>query len=263
MASHKASGFLTGLAVLGRHHFTTADAMTALGTSLPAVRAVLRRLAQRGEIAVPHRGFHVLVPPEYRSLGCLPAEQFVPQLMAHLGEHYYTALLSAAELHGAAHHRPQAFQVMVRAHRRAIECGAVRVQFVARADLERTTVVTRNTPRGLLAVASPEATALELVGYADHCGGLDNVATVIADLAPALDAVRLVAECRRCPVSWAQRLGFLLDRTEARELAEALLPFVDEQAKTWAPLVRSVSRRGAVRDTRWRLLVNAEVDPDS
>jgi len=262
MASHKASSFLAGLASRGKHHFTTADAVAAFGTSLPAARAVLRRLAQKGEIVDPHRGFYVLVPPEYRSLGCLPADQFVPQLMAHLGERYYAALLTAAELHGAAHHRPQTFQVMVRANRRAIECGAVRVQFVARSDLERTTVVTRNTPRGPLAVASPEATALELVGYVDHGGGLDNVATVVAELAPGLDAARLVAECRRCPVSWAQRLGFLLDRADARELAEALVPFVAEQATTWSPLVRSVSRRGAKRDVRWRLLVNAEVDPD-
>src|SRR5204862_425249 len=81
-----------------------------LGTSLAAVQAALRRLKRRGEIADPYRGFHVIVPPEYRRLGCLPAEQFVPQLMRVLGETYYVALLSAAELHGAAHQRPQAFQ---------------------------------------------------------------------------------------------------------------------------------------------------------
>jgi hypothetical protein len=33
--------------------------------------------------------------------------------MDHLGEVYYTGLLSAAEFHGAAHHRPQLFQVVV------------------------------------------------------------------------------------------------------------------------------------------------------
>ena len=39
-------------------------------------------------------------------------------------------------------------------------------------------------------VASPEATALELVGYADQCGGLDNVASVLGELSEALDALR-------------------------------------------------------------------------
>jgi AbiEi antitoxin C-terminal domain len=33
-----------------------------------------------------------------------------------------------------------------------------------------------------------EATALELAGYADQCGGLDNVASVLAELVESLDA---------------------------------------------------------------------------
>src|SRR5579883_1475975 len=101
----RAAEFVAGIAASGRHHFTMAEAVRALGGSAPAVRASLRRLKARGEIADPYRGFHVIVPPEYRSIGCLPAEQFIPQLMEHLGEQYYVALLSAAELHGAAHQR--------------------------------------------------------------------------------------------------------------------------------------------------------------
>jgi predicted transcriptional regulator of viral defense system len=204
-----AATYVDDLAADGRHTFTTKEAVAALGGSLPAVRAALRRLKAKGEIADPHRGFHVIVPPEYRRLRCLPAEQFVPQLMRHLGEVYYVALLSAAELHGAAHQRPQAFQVMVKANRRAIACGEVRVQFVARKDLERTPVLEKNTPRGPIRVASPEATALELVGYADQSGGLDNVASVLAELAEMLDAKRLVAAASHCPIAWVQRLGYL------------------------------------------------------
>jgi predicted transcriptional regulator of viral defense system len=258
----RASRYIDELAARGRHHFSTDEAVSALGGTVPAVRAALRRLKAKGEIADPHRGFHVIVPPEYRWLGCLPADQFVPQLMQHLGEDYYVALLSAAELHGAAHQRPQAFQVMVRANRRAIECGKVRVQFIARKDLERTSVVEKKTPRGPLRVASPEATALELVGYADQSGGLDNVATVLAELVEALDAQRLVTAAKGSPIAWVQRLGYLLDRTDHRSLADALVPHVKEQAHVVAPLVRSKSRAGARRDARWKLAVNASVEPD-
>ena len=62
---------------------------------------------------MPFRGFHLIVPPEYRALGCLPADQFVPQLMEHLGLVYYAGLLSAASLHGAAHQAPMVFQTIV------------------------------------------------------------------------------------------------------------------------------------------------------
>jgi predicted transcriptional regulator of viral defense system len=258
----RAARYIVDLAARGRHHFTTQEAAAALSSSVPAVRAALRRLKTKGEIADPHRGFHVIVPPEYRRLGCLPADQFVPQLMQHLGEPYYVALLSAAELHGAAHQRPQSFQVMVKTNRRAIECGEVRVQFVARKDMESTPVIERKTPRGLLRVASPEATALELVGYADQSGGLDNVASVLAELVESLDVERLVSDCARSPIAWVQRLGYLLDLTEHRDVADKLAPFVTEHTKAVAPLVRAKSRSGAPRDARWKLAVNATVEPD-
>jgi predicted transcriptional regulator of viral defense system len=257
-----ASDYITELAARGAYHFTTEDAAAALGNAVPAARAALRRLKAKGAIADPFRGFYVIVPPEYRRLGCLPAEQFVPQLMQHLSDPYYVALLSAAELHGAAHQRPQALQVMVKTNRRAIECGEVRVQFIARKDMESTSVVEKKTPRGLLRVASPEATALELVGYADQSGGLDNVASVLAELVEAMDADGLVSECARSPIAWVQRLGYLLDLTGHRSLADKLRPSVVARAKDVAPLVRARSRSGTPRDERWKLAVNATVEPD-
>ena len=258
-----AAAFLADLAASGRYHFTTREAVSRLGGSEPAVRASLRRLKARGEVAAPYRGFHVIVPPEYRRLGCLPPEQFVPQLMEHLGEPYYVALLSAAELHGAAHHRPQALQVMVEVNRRPIACGSSRVEFVARRDLRRTPTLQVNTPRGTLRVASREATALELVGYADRCGGLDNVAAVLEELAEEIDSEELRETAGLCPVVWVQRLGYLLDVVDHRALADTLVETVRTRAVVVAPLVRSASRAGAERVSRWRVAVNASVERDS
>lgn len=257
----RASDFISSLAISGRYHFTLDEAVAAVGASVVSVRAALLRLQQKGQVALPHRGFYVVVPPEFRRLGCLPAEQFIPQLMSHLGEPYYVALLSAAELHGAAHQRPQAFQVMLAANRRPIECGAVRVQFVARKNVDETAVIEKNTPRGSLRVASPEDTALELVGYADQCGGLDNVSSVLGELVEAIDAEKLVTAARRSPIVWAQRLGYLLDLTEHADLAEALMPLVKERAHS-ARLARSTSGKGAARSQRWKLAANVAVEAD-
>jgi predicted transcriptional regulator of viral defense system len=230
---------------------------------VPAIRASLRRLERRGEIATPLRGFHVIVPPEYRSLGCLPPEQFIPQLMDHLSERYYVALLSAAELHGAAHHRPQNFQVMIAKNRRPLVCGKVRVEFAARNDLASTPVIEKNTPRGSMRVSSPDATALEIVGYADHCGGLDNVASVLAELADVLEPDKLASAARLCPIAWVQRLGYLLDFIEQRQFAEPLVAHVHDHASAVAPLVRARPTGGAPRNDRWKLAVNATVEPES
>lgn len=258
-----ARDYIDRIAAGGVYHFTTDEACKALGGTAVAVRAALRRLKARGEIADPYRGFHVIVPPEYRRLGCLPPEQFVPQLMERLGEVYYVALLSAAQLHGAAHHRPQRFQVMVARNRKPLSCGEVRVEFVARRDLDRMPVVTLNTPRGTLRVASPESTALELVGYAGRCGGLDNVATVLEVLAERLDPEPLAVAARRCPIAWSQRLGYLLEHTGHEALLAPLAKLVSKEAVFVAPLVRSQSIQGSPRADRWKLAVNASVEADS
>src|SRR6266581_1633070 len=156
--------YIADLAARGRYHFVSADAQSALGVS-------------------PARGFYVIVPPEYQALRCLPADQFIPDLMKRLDVSYYAGLLSAAQYHGAAHHRPQEFQVCLPAHRRPIQCGAVRVVFIVRKQIADCPVQPFNTPRGTILVSTPEATALDLVGYAHRAGGLDNTATVISELA--------------------------------------------------------------------------------
>jgi predicted transcriptional regulator of viral defense system len=246
----------------GKYHFTTEEVSSALGLEGSAVRQSLRRLRRKRRIASPQRGFHVVVPPEYRALGCLPPEQFVPQLLDQSGEPYHVTLLSAAQLHGAAHQRPQRFQVMVAKPRRTITCGAVNVDFFVLGDIESVSTTVMNTPRGLLQVASPEATAIELVGYQKHAGGLDNVATVLSELAETLSSSMLAAEATRFPVAWAQRLGYLLDLVEQHSVTDPLLEFVEERARRIAPLEAALPRKGAPRSQKWKLAINSEVEPD-
>jgi predicted transcriptional regulator of viral defense system len=135
--------------------------------------------------------------------------------MEYLGEPYYAGLLSAAQFHGAAHQKPQEFQVVVSTNRPEIRCGQVRVRFVARRNAAEVTTDVVNTARGTLRVSSPEATAFDLVGYPDRCGGLSNVATVLGELAERLRPDRLLQESDHSPLTWAQRLGFLLEHIGA------------------------------------------------
>ena len=255
--------YIRGLLERGQHHFTTEDAVQALGSDRKPITRALKRLISKGELASPQRSFYVVVPPEYKALGCLPAEQFIPHLMEKVGESYHVGLLSAAQLHGAAHHRPQRFQVMVSRPRSSIVCGKIYVDFHVRKGLDLVATVAMNTPRGPVRVSSPEATALDLVGYAKYAGGLDNVATVLVDLAEAIDAGRLVEEAAKAPLAWSQRLGFLLELVEASEVASALLPFVQEHATRVAPLDASLSRTRSERSEHWRIAINTDVEVDS
>ena len=259
LAPSSATRLLRNWASRGRYHFSTED---ELGVSLTAARSALRRLKKKGVVASPYRGFHVQVPPEYQRIGCLPAEQFVPQLMKHLGVAYYAGLLTAARFHGAAHQQPQVFQVVVPKNRPPIECGLVQVLFVARHNATSMPTTTVNTPRGPLGISAPETTAYDLVGYPEHSGGLDNVATVLAELGEKLEPERLLEIADLSPVPWSQRLGYILDVVEHSLLAEPLARFVADRVTETAPLLTGAETSTARRDRRWKLWINADLDPD-
>jgi predicted transcriptional regulator of viral defense system len=234
-----------------------------LGTSPVAVRSALNRLKKKGILALPYQEFYLILPPEHRSRGCLPPQQFIPHLMEHLGEVYYTGLLSAAEFHGAAHHRPQVFQVIVGKARRSIECGQVRVEFIFRKNAADIPTELRNTSVGTVKISTPEATALDMIGYVRHCAGLDNVATVLAELAEKIDIKHLLEAASLSPVAWVQRLGYLFDLLEEYDKADAVAAFLQTIPPIMpTPLMPGTSVKGAKKNNCWQIFVNTEVEPD-
>ncbi|WP_193188974.1 type IV toxin-antitoxin system AbiEi family antitoxin domain-containing protein [Nisaea sediminum] len=260
----KAQDFITNLMSVGRYNFTIDQLAQSLNLNEVAARKALARLSKRGEIASPARGFYIVVPPEYRRLGSLPADQFIPDLMQHVRQPYYVGLLSAAEYHGAAHQRPQTFQVMVEKNRRPIACGKVKVNFIARKNLKEVPVVNSfSTQRGPIRVASVEATALDIVGYPQHAGGLDNIATILEELSEKLDPQKLVEAAKSAPISWAQRLGYLLEHVGAEGVTGLLQDYVRTHAKQYTPLLPSSDDPEAGRDKTWKIVINAEAESEA
>jgi predicted transcriptional regulator of viral defense system len=258
----KARQYIENLAAVGRYTFTTPDAKAALGVSAKATVLALNRLANHRLLSSPAKSFYVIVPPEYRSIGCLPAEQFIPELMKRLKLSYYVSLLSAAEHHGAAHQRPQSLQVFLEGKRRPIACGRVRVTFMVRKRLRSVPVQTVNTPRGGLVISTPESTALDLVGYAQQAGGLNLVATVLSELAERIDPGKLVTAAHAAPIVWAQRLGYLLDYVGAIAKTAPLKEYVRARAQKATPLAPGTTIKNSARDTGWNLFANAALETD-
>jgi len=254
--------FISELMARGQYCFNTKEAIDALGSTDVATRAALRRLRQKGGLAMPYKGFYVIVSPEFRDNGCLPASHFIPSLMEHLGVKYYAGLLSAAEYHGAAHHRPQVFQVVVAINRPGIACGKVRVEFVARKNMDKIPTEDVKTPREYLKISAPAATAFDLVGYPHHAAGLDNVATILSELHEKIDGTILANIAGHSPIAWAQRLGYLLDLVGAQDKAEELAKYVAFKKPVPTPLVPSQPFHGTSPLKRWNILVNARVEAE-
>ena len=98
----------------------------------------------------------------------------------------------------------------------------MRAVFFARKRIVEIPTQNFNTPRGTILVSTVEATAFDLVGYAHQAGGLDQVATVLAELAEQIKPDQLAVLASTAPVPWAQRLGYLLERVGAGEKTIAL-----------------------------------------
>ena len=245
------------------YHFTTAEFQAKLGASPVAARLALSRLARKGHVASPARGFYMIVPPSYWRLGCLPPDGFVPELMEYWGLEYYVALLSAAQYYGAAHQKPQICQIAVKRNRRRTQCGRVRVWFYARKRISEVPTRTFNTRYSMIRVATPEATAIDLVGYVRQAGGLGNVVTVLSELAEELDPSRMVEAVKTAPASWAQRLGYLLEALDAPEKAYPLKEYVQRASGATTRLRPGRPVSGAKLSADWRLLANAKVEPEA
>ena len=275
--------FLDALTAKGEMSFTSKQAQKALGASEIAVRAAIRRLKQKGEITQPTQGFYVIVPPEYRILGCRPAEHFINELMEYLDAPYYVGLLSAAQYYGAAHHRPQQYQVVTNQKRRPITCGRIKIVFITNKDIQSVPIEKFKTSHSIINISTPEATAKDLVIYSNRCGGLDNVLTVLNDLIKKIDVQKLdkiTDESEETP--WIQRLGYLLDTLNAVKLSSILArkikseqthtrllepPRTGKFAKVFLNMNIAENKYNKMRqefekNKRWKLIINKKLEID-
>jgi len=177
---------------------------------------------------------------------------------------YYVGLLSAAGIHGASHQQPQEFQVLTDRPVRSLEVGRARVRFFVSKRSTDTAVQSVKTPTGMMCVSTPESTAVDLVRFARAAGRLDNVATVLVDLAPLLDPKRLLEVVRAsADLPNAQRLGYLLERVRGRPQAKALREWLERQSLRVIPLRPGRTAAGAAEDLRWHVSIAEPIEVET
>src|SRR5579862_4457377 len=188
----KALEFINKLRTQGRYFFTSEEAEQALSLNKIATINTLRRLRLNKLIVSPARGFYLIVVPEYQILGCLPADMFIADLMKYLNLPYYVGFLSAAQYYGAAHQKPQRFQVVTSKNRPPIQCGRIYVEFIAKKNIAMMPTKKFNTYAGIINVATPEVISADIVTMPQHAAGINNVATVLMELAEKIESQRLM-----------------------------------------------------------------------
>jgi predicted transcriptional regulator of viral defense system len=265
------TNYLTTLQAEGRISFTRADAIATLGLTEAAFLKAAARLQKRKMLLNPRQGFYVAVPPQYLSWEAPPPSWYIDALMRHEGRPYYVGLLKAAELHGATHHAVMEFQVVTDRQLPKVRAGRSWITFHFRKDLKAVQdgVVDRKTDTGTMKVSSPELTALDLLRYIHVAGGVDAVATVLADLGGKIEGAKLAAMAPHFDRACVQRLGYLLDRLGHGERAQALHEQLSaKKTVPWVALEPTKRQAGAPapepveRNERWRVLVQRHPEVD-
>lgn len=253
--------YINHLQTRGRYNFTKLEAERALNSSGTGLKLALLRLIKKSRIVQVREGFFIIIPLEYASTGLLPAEWFIHDLMKFIGQPYYAGLLSAAALHGAAHHQPQEFQVVVPKPLRSIRLRNLSIRFFTKTGMRGSYVEEVKTATGYMRVSNPAVTAIDMVSYASRLGGLDRILTILQELHDKLtaDMIHEAARNER-PIASIQRLGWLLEHEGHIELVGALAKWIYKKKPRETPLDPSLPKKRFKRDSRWKVIVNTEVE---
>jgi len=232
-----------------------------------ATKSSLKRLADKGKILSIYKGYYLVIPPQYLSKGVLPPSLFLDAFMKFLERPYYVALLNAAAYHGSSHQQPQEFFVMTTlpalrsTRRKGLKLNYISVKSIPEKLLEQ-----RKTEAGYLNVSNPALTATDLVQFEKRMGGLNRTATVLNELAEALNPTDFNDTLLEyAPVTALQRLGYLLEfACNNAELADALYGAMEKRSLNTfrTPLKVSGKTSGFSAENRWKVIVNTEIETD-
>ena len=240
---------------------------TGMYSSEQILQNELYRLCSNKTIASVYRGFYVIIPVQYVLRGSIPATYYIDQLMAYLSKPYYVCMLSAAELLGAAHQRPQQFSVMTTfPKRRVVSTRNVIIDWFYREELPEDALITKNTETGTIRISNPLLTAADLVQYQQHVGGLSLVATILEELSEQINIKSQFASLASFvkKVTW-QRLGYILEHVvEENELADELYDQIRNLPGSlmYMPLSTSAENNTSERNCRWKININVQIEQD-
>jgi predicted transcriptional regulator of viral defense system len=257
--------FINELRSEGKYAFSLAQVRNRFEQSDEAIKKALQRLKKKKAIALVRNEFYVIITPEYRSKGILPASLFIKGLMKFLEKDYYVGLLNAASYYGAAHQQPQSFSVItIKPSLRNISSNNLKINFYIKKDWAKDDIVQKKVETGYINVSSAELTALDLVNYFEQAGGLNRVATVLEELCESINPDKMLDVAKRyVPITAVQRLGFLLEVIlNKRDLSDPIKEYL-KTINYFPVLLRpQKERREMITGNNWKVVQNLDIETD-
>ncbi|HEY4060659.1 MAG TPA: type IV toxin-antitoxin system AbiEi family antitoxin [Puia sp.] len=260
--------WVTSLQARGIQAFSVKHAREALaGQTETAIRRALDRLSAKGTLISLHKGYYLIIPPQYSARGILPPPLFLDGLMNYLERPYYVGLLNAASFHGASHQQPQEYYVFTGFPvLRPLKKKNVKVNYISKKEIPDLLLEKRKTETGFLTISSPELTAADLLRFDKRIGGLNRAATVLDELSEAINPEKFTTDFfKAVQDTTIQRLGYLLDKVlKKTSIAEQLFEQSKKEGSHFyrIPLKTSAPIKGFTSDEKWKVIVNTQIEMD-
>ena len=259
------SAFIREHEIRGMVTFPLSEVREATGLPPNTLATELRRQVSCGRITIPYRGFYVIVPPQYALKRIVPPTYYIHELMKSVRKPYYVCLLSAAAFHGASHQRAMQTQIMTVAPRIKPSGMNKLLDWNYRQQIPEELLLSRNAEMGVVLYSNAELTAVDLVQFAGHVGGLQRAATVLSELAESMEMDRMEKVFPYTTAATLQRFGYLLEFIlEEQEKADV---FFEKFNVSWPHpkkilLSNAAPGNPTAAANRWHVAGNIEIEID-
>ncbi len=251
------ASLIAGLAEAGKTIFSMADACAIIGSG---AKDVVRRLVRKKWVLPLKRGLYAVVPLD---VGVEGADAFVVHsfvIASMLVRPYYIGFWSALNHHGLTDQIPRTTFVATTKPRHPVRVLDAEYYFVKLAKQKFFGWQEEEVEGHRVRISNPEKTIADCLDHPEHCGGIEQIARAIYFSHEEIDMRRVVKYAdRMANRTVLKRLGYILQATGLLERYRQLFDGFEPSAGY--PKLDPLSPKKGRYDSRWRLLINFDIDP--
>lgn len=252
----------------GSSHFSVEELQSVFSNvNYKSIKKELNRLSSQKIIVSVYKGFYVIIPVQYASKGIIPPLYYIDQLMEYLDKPYYISLLSAAELLGAAHQRPQSFYITTL--RPSVNVSKDKnpiLKWIFITDITEEFLLQKNSQTGVIRYSNAELTSIDVIQYSHYIGGITRASTLLSELTESTDFDGKIDKLIQISsLSTIQRLGYIIEEIIGDTLqADIIYQQLSATKKRLNYVSLSVQGIKKTFDTnkRWKININTEIEID-
>ena len=255
--------YLDEVRAKGRYSIIFDELKEKTSLSEKAIRQAIFRAKSKKIIFTVRKGFYIIIPPEYSSVGVLPLYLYIDDLMKFLKREYYIGLFSAAALYGAAHQQVMSHYIITHPPAlRKISKEKLSIYFFTKKNWNKKFIVNKKTAGGYVKVSSPELTIFDLIYYHKKIGGINRIANVLEELSEIVNIDNFFEISKLYQnFSVIQRAGYIFDEVlEKKDLADILSNILKSKILKYIPLSFVSKNKAFAKNKKWKILINTEID---